>query len=151
MQIQKTIGEFVGESKAPLLGRDATVGEAIKVMTERNSTCVLVVEDDKLIGIFTERDFLMRVVASKLDVNGTPLRDVMTASPDALRLTDCITYAVNLMGLGGYRNVPIVDDDNRPISNLSVYYVTSHLAEVFSEFDEGSSEQDEWTDIGGGG
>ncbi len=149
MQIQKTIDEFIGEKVVPILTTKATVTEAIVSMTNSGSACVLVTDDEKLVGIFTERDFLTRVAAPKRSPGSTALVDVMTKGPDALKRTDYITYAVNLMAVGGYRNVPIVDDAHRPVGNLSVYDVTSHLARIFSDVG-GDSGPDEWTDIGGG-
>ncbi len=149
MQIQKTIDEFIGKKVVPILHETATVSEAIGSMSDSGSACVLVTESEKLVGIFTERDFLTRVAAQKRTPASTRLAEVMTKNPDALKSTDYITYAVNLMAVGGYRNVPIVDDEQRPVGNLSVYDVTTHLAAIFSEVD-GDHAPDEWTDIGGG-
>lgn len=150
MQIQKTIREFVGENTTPEIDRSATVAEALALMESKHSACVLVVEDKVLVGIFTERDFLSRVVGARLTVGDTRVGEVMTENPDALKIDDCITYAVNLMAVGGYRNVPIVDDSHHPVSNVSVYDVTSHLAWIFAEAEE-IDDDVEWTDLGGGG
>lgn len=149
MQIQKTIGEFVGSTKVPILDAEASVHQAIDLMNDAGSACVLVTRDEVLVGIFTERDFLTRVAARKRAPDSTRLSEVMTENPNALHINDCITYAVNLMAIGGYRNVPIVDKAQKPVSNLTVYDVTSHLAAIFSEVVEDDG-QDEWTDIGGG-
>ena len=149
MQIQKTIDEFIGKKVIPILSKTTMVSEAIATMSDSGSACVLITEAKKLVGIFTERDFLTRVAAQKRSPASTTLADVMTKNPDALKGTDYITYAVNLMAVGGYRNVPIVDDEHRPVGNLSVYDVTTHLAAIFSEVD-GNHGPDEWTDIGGG-
>ncbi len=150
MQIEKTIGEFIGDVQVPMVGPATSVTEALALMKSHSSASVLVTEDERLVGIFTEHDFLMRVAAPKLDAGGTTLQEVMTKDPDALRVEDLITYAVNLMAVGGYRNVPIVDAERRPIANLSVYDVTAHLASIFSELHDPGDEPSEWTDIGGG-
>ncbi len=150
MQIEKTIGEFIGDAKVPIVGPATTVLEALALMKSHRSASVLVTQAERLVGIFTEADFLLRVAAPKLHAGETTLEEVMTKGPDALSVEDCITYAVNLMAVGGYRNVPIVDAAGRPISNLSVYEVTAHLAAIFSELHDPGNEPSEWTDIGGG-
>jgi CBS domain-containing protein len=150
MQIEKTIGEFISEVQVPIVGPATSVTEALALMKSHGSACVLVTQDDLLVGIFTEHDFLMRVAAPRLHAGDTTLQEVMTKDPDALRVEDRISYAVNLMAVGGYRNVPIVDAAGRPISNLSVYDVTAHLTSIFSEVHDAADEPSEWTDIGGG-
>ncbi len=148
MGIERTIGEFVGDNEVPVFDLSCTVAQAMASMSSSRSACALVTRDKELAGIFTERDFLNRVAAARRAPDSTTLGEVMTASPNALKIDDCITYAVNLMAVGGYRNVPIVNEEGRPISNLSVYDVTSHLSALFAEM--GDAEADEWTDIGGG-
>lgn len=150
MQIQKSIREFIEEESVPTLSGDAMVTEALDLMKSASSACVLIVEESVLVGIFTERDFLSRVAATRRQAGETKLSDVMTRDPDALRLDDCITYVVNLMATGGYRHVPIVTAERRPVSNMSAHDVTSHLASIFAEVSDSDGGTDEWTDIGGG-
>jgi CBS domain-containing protein len=94
--------------------------------------CLLVVREGKLVGIFTERDLLVRVLAS-----GKPLsaevRTVMTADPVTVRPKDPIRAAVKKMVTGGYRHLPIVDEDNRPVGVLSAKRVVHYLAEHFPD------------------
>ncbi|MCP4448672.1 MAG: CBS domain-containing protein [Myxococcales bacterium] len=151
MQIQKTIAEFVSETGVPILKCSATVGEALALMKSQSSACVLVTESEALAGIFTDHDFMTRVAAQRLPVASTPLRDVMTKNPDTLRGDNLIAFAVNLMAVEGYRNVPIVGDTGDVVSNLTVYDVVSHLATIFSEVEDTDAVADEWTDIGGAG
>ena len=149
MQIQKTIREFVGDKQAPLISGDAPVSEAIELMKDKDSACVLIVEGSVLKGIFTERDFLARVVGEGKEPDQTTVASVMSEDPRTLGLDACVTYAVNLMALGGYRNVPIVSDKGEAVAHLSIHDITSHLAQLVSELGE-SGERDEWTDLGGG-
>ncbi len=148
-RIQKTIGEFLSD-RAPLtVAPTDTVAKAVALMKEQGESCALVVEDDALVGIFTERDFLNRVAAAEISPNDTPIAQVMTAKPDHLRPQDCISYAINRMAHGGFRNVPVVRDGVL-VGNLAVRDVTSHLHDVFADLEEGDDEPDEWVDIGGG-
>jgi CBS domain-containing protein len=151
-RIQKTISEFVSGRPAPAVAPDDHVAAAIDTMKSQRSDCVMVIDGDALVGIFTERDFLYRVAARQRNPKDTAVHAVMTPEPKTLRARDSIAYAINCMVLHGFRNIPIVDDEGRPISLLDVRSVISHIAEVFAEIEEGQSrpDVDEWTDIGGG-
>ncbi len=138
---------------------DTTVREAVALMRKVGTSCVLVVSEvseaqGKLLGIFTERDLLRRVVAIGLPAQETPVGQVMTRDPETLGVGDSIAFAINRMGEGGYRNVPIVDRAGVPIAVLSVRDVVRHLRDVFSGFKRIDAEEElrsPWTDIGGSG
>lgn len=151
-RIQKSIRDSIARAKFVAVQPDDTVSAAVEGMKAEKTDCALVVENERLIGIFTERDFLNRISAEDLDPGQTTMRDVMTASPETLRSHNCITYAINRMAIGGYRNIPIVDRDGRPTSVLDVRLVMMHLIKVFAEIEEAGpyDDDDEWIDIGGG-
>ena len=112
----------------------ATVHEAItKMLANRRAAVVIVDAEGRLIGIFTERDVLTRVVGQGRDVQRTTLSEVMTREPEALSPQDRICYAVNRMNNAGYRTVPLVDTDRRPIGIVTVSDVVRWLAEIFPE------------------
>jgi CBS domain-containing protein len=111
-----------------------SVDEAVRQMVDKRRAAVVVVDDaGRLIGIFTERDVLTRVVRRRLDPDRTPLADVMTPDPEALTPDDRICYAVNRMHSAGYRSVPLVDAERRPIGIVTVTDVVKWLAEIFPE------------------
>jgi CBS domain-containing protein len=151
--IQKTIADFISDEPLPQVAPDQSVEAAVDVMSDTKSDCVLILDGDRLVGIFTERDFLNRVTAKKRPPAQTPIADVMTADPSTLRQKDRISYAINRMAVGGFRNIPIVDENARPVAVLSVRDVMRHLYELFAEVEGDaakSGEWDEWTDLGGG-
>ena len=149
-QIQKPISEFLSDKPDLTISVESNVLEAVEKMTADQSECLLVIEKDEVVGIFTERDFLNRVVGARLTPSETPLREVMTANPDTLRPDDGVSYAVERMATRGFRNIPIVDD-NEPAAILTVWDVMAHLSDVLAEVEENSENViDEWTDIGGG-
>ena len=116
------------------LTADATVDEAITRMIDgRRAGVVIVDEQGKLRGIFTERDVLMRVIRERRDPAQTRLGDVMTPDPEALAPDDRICYAVNRMHIGGFRTVPVVDGEQRPIVNVTVNDIVGWLADIFPE------------------
>jgi CBS domain-containing protein len=150
-QIEKTIAEFIGDRELPSVAPGDTVAVAIALMKSRPIDSVVVVEDGKLVGVFTQRDFLNRVTAARRDVDTVRMREVMTPDPEKLAPTDCITYAINRMAVRGFRNIPIVDDDGTVLAVLSVRDVVRHLSMLFSELSSVDVEGwDEWNDIGGG-
>jgi CBS domain-containing protein len=107
--------------KAPLLlGPDATVSQAIALMTSRGEGCVFVEgPDHELIGVLTERDVTSRVAARGRDPEDTRLEQVMTPNPVTLRKDDPLAWALHRMGVDGHRHLPVLDDQ-RLIGFLSV-------------------------------
>src|SRR6185503_10124115 len=97
--------------------------------------CVLGLDGDKLVGVFTSRDFLKRVAAPRKDPAQVTLGEVMTPTPRTLRPRDGVGYAINWMAMEGFRNVPIVDDDGHVLGVLTVWDVMRHLGDVFDDID----------------
>jgi CBS domain-containing protein len=152
-RIQRTVGELLGETTWPELTPDASVTQALDAMAREGVDSVLVVEAHVLTGIFTSRDFLYRVAAEGRIPSDVRLADVMTREPMTLKRHDCITYAINRMATRNIRNLPIVDDENRPIGVLRVWDVIAHLTDVFEEIAQLPAEpptDDMWLDLGGG-
>jgi CBS domain-containing protein len=87
-----------------------TVRRASKLMAGRQVGAILVVEDERLLGIFTERDAVFRVVACGLEPDATPLADVMTAAPHTVSPRQSFGYAMLIMHQHGIRHLPVVDD-----------------------------------------
>ena len=113
---------------------DATVADAVTRMVDSRRAGVVIVDaNGRLIGIFTERDLLTRVVRQGRDLERTRLAEVMTAEPEALAPDDRICFAINRMHNAGYRTVPLVDPEHRPIGIVTVNDVVGWLARVFPE------------------
>ena len=113
---------------------EATVQDAIDRMVAQHRAAVVVVDGDgRLIGIFTERDVLIRVLGEGRDPRTTKLRGVMTSRPEALSPQDRICFAVNRMSTAGFRTIPLVDAEARPIGIVTVNDVVKWLAEIFPE------------------
>ena len=110
-----------------------SVAEAVRAMKEKEIGGILVEEDERLVGIFTERDLLNKLIGSGRDLDQTPVADVMTAETEALPVDADIAFALRMMGEGGYRRIPLVDEENRPVGILSVKHIISYLAEFFPQ------------------
>jgi CBS domain-containing protein len=94
------------------------VSTAVRLMKQGHATAILVCKKGRLVGIFTEHDALLRVLAEQRDPRATPLADVMTCNPQTIG-PDCqLGHALHLMYEGGIRNLPVVRN-GRPIGILS--------------------------------
>jgi CBS domain-containing protein len=105
------------------------VSQAIEVMKRDEGGCAIVCEGDRVVGIFTERDLLTKIVGQNVDLQ-SPVSQwmspvVATLTPDAT-----IGDAVAIMNEKSYRNIPIVDR-GRLVGSVSVFDVISYLAESY--------------------
>ncbi len=89
---------------------EVTIAAAARLMAHKNVGAILVVENEKLVGIFTERDVVFRVVAPGRDPATTTLGDVMTTAPKTLDPGTTYGHALLLMQENGFRHVPVVEN-----------------------------------------
>lgn len=119
-------------SRPPLiLDVAASIAEAVRRMREQGRDCVLLVEDGKLTGIFTERDVMMKVVGNLLDLERTPVRAYMTKDPATLPADAGVAYALNKMVVEGFRHIPLVDENNHPAGVVSMRDIIEYLCDFF--------------------
>jgi CBS domain-containing protein len=97
--------------KLIMVSQDTTVSEAAALMASKNTGAVLVIDNQQLVGIFTERDAVFRVLAKGQDALTTRLRDVMTVAPSTVTAGTSYGHALLLMHEKGFRHVPVVDGD----------------------------------------
>ena len=88
---------------------ESTVSSAAKLMADQNAGAVMVVQNDRLVGILTERDVVFRVIALGLDAETTRLNDVMTTAPKTLDPNKSYGHALLLMQENGFRHVPVIE------------------------------------------
>ena len=84
-----------------------------------------------MVGIFTERDILTKLVGTGYDPARVQVDGVMTRNPETLTPDDPIAYAMQIMSVGGFRHVPLVDADQRPVDILSVKDIVDYVVEHF--------------------
>ena len=106
------------------------VSDAVELMRKERVGCLLVTQNGKLVGIFTERDLLTRILAPGRPLT-TLLSDCMTPNPVTVAPKDPVRTAVKRMQVGGYRHLPVVNGDLRPIGILSAKRIVSYLVEHF--------------------
>jgi CBS domain-containing protein len=99
--------------------REMTVRAACRLMAEKRIGAMLVVESNKIVGIFTERDALNKVLATSMDPDTTKLAQVMVSDPMTIRSDKPLGFALAMMADGGFRHVPVVDDNGAPLGMVS--------------------------------
>jgi CBS domain-containing protein len=129
----QTLGS-IATGHAAAIDRQAPVHEAIKLMAKRNLTAMIVTEEGRPVGIFTERDVLKRVAAVKLDLATTPINQVMSAPPIIMPGTALVGAALAEMYRRDIRNMPVSDAAGEIIGLLSMPDILQY-AQAF-DFDE---------------
>jgi CBS domain-containing protein len=117
--MERTIRDVISKQQPVTAPSGMSVREAADVMKQRRIGAMMVVEDGVLVGIFTERDALNRVVAEGRNAQTTTLADVMTSNPKVLSPNASFTAALEMMHEGRFRHVPVVED-GRPMGMVSV-------------------------------
>ena len=123
-------------NRSPVIfGPEDFVAGAMRAMQQQHRGCVLVSSDGtnqgRLTGIFTERDVLNKIIGQGRNPAQVRLKDVMIAEPEALPLKASVAWVLNKMSVGGFRHVPVVDDQGRIAFVVSVRDVVEFLVEAF--------------------
>ena len=120
--------------KAVCISADSTVADSIDLMLQEKIGYVLVTDEDgKLVGLFAEGDVFYRVAGSDLDITKVTVGSLMAPDPIVLPDTAPIAYALHLMDLHGYRHIPIVDDDDRPLGIVSFRVALKFVDDLYAE------------------
>jgi signal-transduction protein with cAMP-binding, CBS, and nucleotidyltransferase domain len=106
---------------------DASALDVIKKMNEARVGCALVLERGRLVGIFTERDVLNKLVGKAALAQTTAVSDLMSANPETLNENDSVATALNKMSLGRYRHIPIQRADGS-YAVTSIKHVLKYIA-----------------------
>jgi CBS domain-containing protein len=114
---QRSIRTIIENRKTLTLGVKTTVSEAARLMT-KNKVGVVLVEDGRFVGIFTERDALFRVLAEGRDAQTTRIADVMTPDPLTIHPDKPFGHALHIMYENGFRHVPVVKE-GKPLGIVS--------------------------------
>jgi CBS domain-containing protein len=108
------------------------VQEVLRLLVDNKVGCVVVAEQGKLVGIFSERDVLMKLGERAAELSGRPVKDFMTSKVESLPPTAKIAFAVQRMDQGGYRHVPIVNEKGEAAGIFSVRDILSYLTRKLS-------------------
>jgi CBS domain-containing protein len=116
--LSEPIRNVMERKRLVIAAPDTSVSAAARLMAENRVGAVMVVEGGRLVGIFTERDALFRVVAQQRNANTTRLAEVMTPAPVTVAPQESFGYALMLMHENGFRHVPVVQN-GEPVGMVS--------------------------------
>lgn len=118
------------QSTDPITVNPATaVGDCLNLLVEKSIGAVLVVDGTQLVGIFSERDALMRLNTDSADLLDRPVSEFMTPDPETLTVEAKLAFALHKMDVGGYRHIPTVDGDGNVHGIVSVRDVLRRITE----------------------
>jgi CBS domain-containing protein len=105
------------------------LSEAIEAMKDDEGGCVIISDDGRVAGIFTERDLLMKILGEKVDLQ-SPISEWMQPVVETLSSEATIGDAVRLMNEKGFRNIPLVKQGEL-VGSISVFDIITYLAECY--------------------
>ena len=128
--LSKSIGLL--NPKAPkIVGPKESINSILTMLAEDSGGAVLICDkNEKILGIFTERDVLKKIVGKVTNLN-LPIEDYMTKSPITVDMTSALGYALQLMSEGGFRHVPVIDDQGQALAVLSMKDVVDEIVSSF--------------------
>ena len=118
---------------AAAVSPDTTVHDAVALMNQKRVGAVAVTESEKLAGIFTERDLMIRVVLDGKDPKSTAVADVMTAECISAKSDMSMGEALQIMSEKHFRHLPVVDDDLKVLGLLSIRDLLHQRVDNLSE------------------
>lgn len=134
--MERPVSVIIEDQKPITATSDMTVSQAARLMKKHRIGALLVVDGNRLAGIFTERDALFRVMAEGRSPEMTTLAEVMTANPRTITPDRPFGHALHLMYEGEFRHVPVVEN-GRPLGMVSARDALGpDLKQFISELDK---------------
>jgi CBS domain-containing protein len=116
-----------------VVSADTPVRDVLRAMVDGGTGCVVVADGDRSVGIFSERDALMRLNTAASALGDRPVSEFMTAEPETLEPTAKVVFAVQRMDVGGYRHIPIIDEGGELAGIVSVRDILRYLTDKMGE------------------
>lgn len=123
MKVKEAMGKPI------IISPTATVKDAAKKMVELNATTLMVIDNNKLVGILTDGDIVERFVASDRTSKDTPVKDIMSSNLIKVDENENVEYATHLMLQNKIRRLPVVSK-GRLIGMLTLDYIAKHLPDI---------------------
>jgi CBS domain-containing protein len=127
--LELTLGEM--RHQPPLCVEPSMlVSEVVACMNQARASAALVLEREHMLGIFTERDVLTRVISGHVGLT-RPVSDGMTRAPYALSEATLLCAALRTLALGSYHHLPVIDQAGYPVALVSLQSIIAFLADEF--------------------
>ena len=121
--------DVLGPKEPTAIAGTTPVGDVLRTMVNRGIDCVIVAEGGKPVGVFSERDALVKLNTDAASVRDRPVSEFMTPDPETLEIGAKVAFAVQRMDVGGYRHVPIVGEDGQLTGIISVRDILRYLTD----------------------
>lgn len=110
--MKRTVKSLLDERAREIwsVGPAATVYQALQALAEHDIGAIIVMEDDHLVGIVSERDYARKVILAQRSSRETLVRDIMTADPQTVSADQTVEDCMKIMSDGGFRHLPVVDE-----------------------------------------
>ena len=131
LNLQAEVAQAAAKELPLIVEPTVATGEVLRLLQMQRSGSVLICRGETLLGIFTERDAL-KLMASRADLT-RPIEAVMVRNPASVRPSTSIGEAIKVMSNGGYRRLPIVDENNHLIGVIKVSNILSYFVEHFPQ------------------
>ena len=131
LNLQAEVAEAAAAELPLIVEPTVATGEVLRLLQMQRSGSVLICRGETLLGIFTERDAL-KLMATGADLT-RPIESVMVRNPATVRPAATIGEAIQVMSKGGYRRLPIVDENNRLVGVIKVSNIISYFVEHFPQ------------------
>ena len=122
----------VGRREPAIVTPGVSIGDAVERMQQNGGEALLICDGDRLVGILTERDVMLKVLARGVDMDASVDR-FMTAQPDTLTSDATVEDALRLMERGGYRTIPLAESDCKVVGVLRQQDIVQFVAEAFPQ------------------
>jgi len=117
----------------PLTAESGTpLSQALELLQKRKVGCITIVKDHKVVGVFTERDLINRVIG-QLDSYDVPIDSVMSKDPLTIHRNAPAGEAIAMINSGNFRHLPVVDDSGKLVGLFGIRTILNYLAELFPE------------------
>jgi CBS domain-containing protein len=104
------------------------------MISDQGTGCAFVAEPSgKLVGVFSERDALLRIGSKLTDVWSEPVSTYMSPNPQCLKSDAKIRFAVQRMDVGHFRHIPILDEEDKAVGVISVREILGYLTDKSAE------------------
>ena len=103
------------------------ISKIVEMMSKKKKSCILIYWEGHMVGIISERRLLTHVALKKSDLDAVSAGEIMTRDPEVVKPSDPLALALNKMSLCRFRHIPVIDDDGKPISILSIKDVLVYL------------------------
>lgn len=121
--------EVLNPNEPIVVSSNTPVSDVLTLLVEKGIGCVLVVDKEEIVGIFSERDALLKLGTQIAELGSRPVSEFMTQNVEALDQGAKVAFAVHRMDLGSYRHIPIVDETGHPTGIISARDILRYLTE----------------------